>query len=188
MAGRQTGSAQALDWDLDEALTAEVAQVGSGSRRHVERVGFPTRHHARILGAPELLPIESLSLMVLDRVDHRRQRDPGVCGLLQRLRGHETGVPEAVRRATPGVGDPCQRWGWWYRILDILLSFRYVAWSAFGFAEAALTSLCARPWTDVVKSRIQMADAPPKGINYIMDAFRTIYREEGACVIPDPTE
>jgi solute carrier family 25 carnitine/acylcarnitine transporter 20/29 len=32
---------------------------------------------------------------------------------------------------------------------------------------------------DVVKSRIQLQDAPPKGFNYIADTFRTIYREEG---------
>ncbi|KAL8292982.1 hypothetical protein RQP46_000676 [Phenoliferia psychrophenolica] len=31
----------------------------------------------------------------------------------------------------------------------------------------------------VVKSRIQLQDAPPKGFNYIIDTFRTIYREEG---------
>ncbi|KAM0755917.1 mitochondrial carrier [Meredithblackwellia eburnea MCA 4105] len=33
---------------------------------------------------------------------------------------------------------------------------------------------------DVVKSRIQLQEAPPKGFNYIIDTFRTIYREEGA--------
>ncbi|KAI5481463.1 hypothetical protein MNV49_004220 [Pseudohyphozyma bogoriensis] len=33
---------------------------------------------------------------------------------------------------------------------------------------------------DVVKSRIQLAEAPPKGANYIVNTFRTIYREEGA--------
>lgn len=33
---------------------------------------------------------------------------------------------------------------------------------------------------DVVKSRIQLADAPPRGANYIFNTFRTIYREEGA--------
>ncbi|KAK4705446.1 hypothetical protein P7C70_g771, partial [Phenoliferia sp. Uapishka_3] len=34
-------------------------------------------------------------------------------------------------------------------------------------------------YKDVVKSRIQLQDAPPKGFNYIIDTFRTIYREEG---------
>lgn len=33
---------------------------------------------------------------------------------------------------------------------------------------------------DVVKSRIQLADLPPKGANYIVDTFKTIYKEEGA--------
>ncbi|GAA5922840.1 uncharacterized protein JCM15063_003443 [Sporobolomyces koalae] len=33
---------------------------------------------------------------------------------------------------------------------------------------------------DVVKSRIQFAEAPPRGANYIINAFRDIYRREGA--------
>lgn len=33
---------------------------------------------------------------------------------------------------------------------------------------------------DVVKSRIQLQDAPPRGFNYIFNTFRAIYREEGA--------
>ncbi|EGF99901.1 uncharacterized protein MELLADRAFT_26850, partial [Melampsora larici-populina 98AG31] len=47
---------------------------------------------------------------------------------------------------------------------------------------------------DVIKSRVQMADVPPKGFNYIADAWRQICREEGpralvrgiapTCIIP----
>ncbi|GAA5844924.1 hypothetical protein JCM5353_000717 [Sporobolomyces roseus] len=33
---------------------------------------------------------------------------------------------------------------------------------------------------DVVKSRIQFAEAPPQGANYIINTFRDIYRKEGA--------
>ncbi|GAA6062759.1 hypothetical protein JCM10212_005555 [Sporobolomyces blumeae] len=33
---------------------------------------------------------------------------------------------------------------------------------------------------DVVKSRIQFAEAPPQGANYIVNTFRDIYRREGA--------
>jgi len=37
---------------------------------------------------------------------------------------------------------------------------------------------CCYP-LDVIKSRVQMADRPPKGINYIADTWRRICREEG---------
>ncbi|KAI8459609.1 mitochondrial ornithine transporter 1 [Phakopsora pachyrhizi] len=33
---------------------------------------------------------------------------------------------------------------------------------------------------DVIKSRVQMADQPPKGINYISNTFRTVCKNEGA--------
>lgn len=38
---------------------------------------------------------------------------------------------------------------------------------------------CCYP-LDVIKSRIQMADRPPKGLSYISDAWRAICKQEGA--------
>ncbi|KNZ44799.1 uncharacterized protein VP01_87g2 [Puccinia sorghi] len=41
------------------------------------------------------------------------------------------------------------------------------------------TTVPPRTYTDVIKSRVQMADRPPQGINYIADTWRKICREEG---------
>jgi hypothetical protein len=64
-------------------------------------------------------------------------------------------------------GRPC--------VLDSMLSSRYARFS-LDDNHLVLTSMR----TDVVKSRIQMADKPPQGgIFYISRTFAAIAREEG---------
>jgi hypothetical protein len=60
-----------------------------------------------------------------------------------------------------------------------ILVFQLPSRSAFPHFQAQ-PSAHSLPPTDVVKSRIQNAELPPKGANYIVNTFKEIYAREGA--------